>query len=85
MPLYLFLALATLKYVLNSICNIQRNFLWRGSEKKRKWALVGWDKLCKQKHAGGLNLRDPKLMGNSLGEKTWWKWLDTPTTPWAQL
>lgn len=56
MPLYLFSTLDTLESVLRNICNIQRNFLWWGSEEKRKWALVRWDKLYTPIFFGGLGL-----------------------------
>jgi hypothetical protein len=28
-----------------SVFPLQRNFLWRGAEDKKKWALVAWEKL----------------------------------------
>eukprot|EP00253_Pinus_taeda_P021283 PITA_21283 len=58
MPLYLFSVLATPKWVLKRIKNIQRNLLWGSTGQNSKWALVKWDKVCKPKKQGGLGLRD---------------------------
>jgi hypothetical protein len=43
---YLFTALATPQSVIKAIKNLQRNFLWHGHHPEKKWALVGWDKIC---------------------------------------
>lgn len=43
-PHHLYSALAALKAISNTIRNLQRNFLWRGLEKKHKRALVTWEK-----------------------------------------
>lgn len=58
-PHYMYLALAASKSVSCTIRNIHRSFLSRGSENKRKWVLVTWDRVCKPKKMGGLGLRDP--------------------------
>jgi hypothetical protein len=49
-----FTALAAPKSVIQAIRNIQHNFLWHGHQPNKKWALVGWDKLCKPKNLGGI-------------------------------
>ena len=48
-PHYFYLVMVAPKSISYTITNIQRNFLWRGSEKKQKWALVSWEKVCKPK------------------------------------
>lgn len=53
MPLYLFSVLAAPKWVLKSIRNLQRNFLWGSSVLNKKWALVNWNEVCQQKVVGG--------------------------------
>eukprot|EP00253_Pinus_taeda_P023057 PITA_23057 len=67
------------------IKNIQRDFLWGKGEEKKKWALVAWDKLCKPKAHGGLELHDPETLSRVLGAKLWWRWLKESATPWAKL
>lgn len=53
MPLYLFSVLATPKWVLKRIKNLQRNFLWGSSGQNRKWALVKWMIVCLPKNTVG--------------------------------
>jgi hypothetical protein len=74
-PAYLFSALAAPQSVIKKIRNLQRNFLWHGHNPDKKWALVSWDKVCKPKSLGGLGLRDPGKLNNTMGEKIWWRWL----------
>jgi hypothetical protein len=69
LPTYLFTALATPQSVIQAIRNIQRNFLWHGHHPNKKWALVGWDKICKPKSLGGLGLQGPRETESSYGGK----------------
>jgi hypothetical protein len=85
LPTYLFTALVTPKPVIRAIRNLQRGFLWHGHQPNKKWALVGWDKLCKPKALGGLGLRDPGKLNQVMGAKMWWRWLKTPTALWVQI
>jgi hypothetical protein len=84
-PAYLFSALAAPQSVIKKIRNLQRNFLWHGHNSDKKWALVSWDKVCKPKALGGLGLRDPGKLNNTMGAKIWWRWIKNPIEIWAQL
>eukprot|EP00253_Pinus_taeda_P031160 PITA_31160 len=57
------------------IREIIRNFIWRGADQKKKWALVSWCQLTERKEKGGLGLRDPETLNKVLGAKIWWRWL----------
>jgi hypothetical protein len=46
---YMMSVFPTPKGILQKIRAIQRDFLWQGAENKKKWALVAWEKVCKQK------------------------------------
>jgi len=70
--------------ILQKIRTIQRSFLWSGNTKKKKWALVAWNKLCTSKAAGGLNLIDPSTINMTCGAKLWWRWLKETNLPWAR-
>eukprot|EP00253_Pinus_taeda_P016878 PITA_16878 len=39
-----------------------RNFIWRGADQKKKWALASWSQLTERKEKGGLGLRDPETL-----------------------
>lgn len=67
------------------IRNIQRAFLWGKGEKKKKWALVDWEKICKPKTNGGLGHDDPETLDKVLGEKLWWIWLKESDAPWTKV
>lgn len=71
MLLYLFSILATPKWVLRNIRNLQRNFLWGSSGHNIKWALVKWTEVCLLKSVGGLGLRDPLHSNNIMGVRIW--------------
>jgi hypothetical protein len=74
-----------LKHVIRAIKTLQHNFLWHEYQSNKKWALVGWDKLCMPKNQGGLGLRDPGKLNQVMGAKIWWRWLKAPTTAWASI
>jgi hypothetical protein len=57
---------------LQKIRTIQRDFLWRGVETKKKWALVAWEKVCKPKIKGGLGLQDPQVTNDAYRAKLSW-------------
>jgi hypothetical protein len=84
-PLYLFSALVISKTILNVIKGLQRNFLWQGSLASKKWALVTWNTICKPKDKGGLGLRDPEILNQTLGAKNWWRWLQQNEELWSHL
>jgi hypothetical protein len=85
LPTYLFTVLAAPKHVIKAIRTLQRNFLWHGHQPNKKWALVGWDKICMPKSQGGLGLRDPGKLNQVMGAKIWWRWLKAPATAWASI
>eukprot|EP00253_Pinus_taeda_P026517 PITA_26517 len=61
---------------------IIRNFIWRGVDQKKKWALVSWGQLTERKEKGGLGLRDPETLNKVLGAKLWWRWLGGGNDLW---
>eukprot|EP00253_Pinus_taeda_P001915 PITA_01915 len=85
MPLYLFSILAAPKWVLKSIRNLQRNFLWSSAATNRKWALVKWSNVCMPKEKGGIGLRDPEKSNSIMNAKIWWQWITCPDKPWGKI
>ena len=73
------------KSVLRDLRNIQRKFLWSGTQDPHEWALVNWDSVCKPKSQGGLGLTDPEKAGLIVGAKLWWHRLTHSQEPWAKL
>jgi hypothetical protein len=73
------------KGIIQKIRTKKREFLWRGAETRKKWALVAWEKVCKLKRKGGLGLHDPQATNEAYGVKLWWRWVKETTTPWVNL
>jgi hypothetical protein len=84
-PTYLMSVFPTPQGILQKSRSIQRDFLWRGAETKKTWALVAWEKVYKPKRKGGLGLQDPQTTNNAYGTKLWWCWVKETTTPWVNL
>eukprot|EP00253_Pinus_taeda_P024197 PITA_24197 len=67
------------------IREIIRNFIWRGADQKKKWALASWSQLTERKEKGGLGLRDPEILNKVLGAKLWWRWLSGGNDLWKTI
>lgn len=51
----------------------RRRFFWQGCNKKRRYYLVKWSKICRSKNKGGLGIIDLRKQNISLMVKWWWK------------
>ena len=65
----------------NMVC-LFKKLLWKGSQEKRKWALLSWDKLTLPKLKGGLGLRDLFTLNQVMGVNLWWRWLQGGVALW---
>eukprot|EP00253_Pinus_taeda_P007886 PITA_07886 len=74
-PVYPLSIMAAPLGICTRIREIIRDFIWRGADQKKKWALVSWSQLTERKEKGGLGLRDPEILNKVLGAKIWWRWL----------
>lgn len=55
-----------------AIDKIQRNFLWTGTEEKKRMPLIAWDQVCKPVREGGLGIRKITSMNKALLAKQGW-------------
>eukprot|EP00253_Pinus_taeda_P024695 PITA_24695 len=83
-PIFILSTLPAPKEAMLRSRNIQRDFLWGKGEEKKKWALAAWEKICKPKAHGGLELADPEILNKVLGAKLWWRWLKESNSSWAK-
>lgn len=58
--------------VIKQIREIQRKFLWNGTDLKRSYNWVHWDVVCKPRDDGGLEVKCLEVMNATLLSK--WKW-----------
>ena len=71
--------------VIKRIEKLQRDFLWHGHEKKKKFHLIKWSQVCKSKEDGGLGIRTLKETNLALLGKWLWKIGDGSEALWKQL
>lgn len=75
MPIYQMTNQAIPKTICQKMMEILKKFLWQGTNKAKKWALLSWKWLSKTLTEGGLGLRDPYILNQVMGEKLWWRWI----------
>lgn len=56
-PTYALSFFKNLSKYADSLDKIQRNFLWSGSEEKKRMDLISWDQICKLINDSGLGIR----------------------------
>ncbi|XP_059315810.1 uncharacterized protein LOC132066523 [Lycium ferocissimum] len=70
--------------VVKEVDKVCRDFLWGNSEEKRKIHLVAWEKLCRPKGQGGLNIKCCKVWNMaSMGKLIWWL-MERPNILWVK-
>jgi hypothetical protein len=85
LPIYQFSGRMCPKGIYSALVSKFSRFLWQGTQDKRKWALLSWDKLIKLKTASGISLRDPCILNTVLGAKLWWRWTMGGPDLWKQI
>ncbi|XP_058741406.1 protein NRT1/ PTR FAMILY 4.2-like [Vicia villosa] len=64
---------------------MQSNFLWGGSEEKRKMHWVSWNDLCLPVEKGGLGVRNLEDFNNALPLKWNWRIFGASNTLWYRI
>uniref|UniRef100_A0A453BTU3 Reverse transcriptase domain-containing protein n=1 Tax=Aegilops tauschii subsp. strangulata TaxID=200361 RepID=A0A453BTU3_AEGTS len=62
----------------------RRKFFWHGCNKKNRYYLVKWKRVCRLKGKGGLGVKDLRKQNISLMVK-WWSKLETQIGVWQNL
>ena len=63
---------------------MRRNFFWQGNEDKKKFHLVKWEEVIKNKKEGGLGIRNMKKK-TSLMLKWLWKFMTGENMLWREV
>nr|XP_009603288.1 uncharacterized protein LOC104098298 [Nicotiana tomentosiformis] len=61
-----------------------RDFLWGGSEEQRKVSLIAWDKICRPKKCGDLNIKACKEWNKAYVGKLRWQVIEKKDTLWVK-
>ena len=78
---YMFSSMMTPKTILRDLRNIQRKFLWSGTQDPHKWAMVKWDIICTPKSQGGLGICNLEKESIVSEVKLWWRWVTHTQEP----
>lgn len=62
----------------------RRKFFWQGCNKKMRYHLVKWGRICRSRDKGGLGVKDLRKQNISLMVKWWWK-LETQNGLWQKI
>nr|KYP51226.1 Putative ribonuclease H protein At1g65750 family [Cajanus cajan] len=71
--------------VISQLESLLKNFLWGGDDEHRKIAWVSWDDVCKEKHYGGLGVRDLRSFNLALLGKWRWRLLVERDCLWVKV
>jgi hypothetical protein len=72
------------KTTMKNLDKMRRRFFWQGGSLKKKYHLVKWSKVCKDKNKGGLGIKDPRKVNTRLLCKWWWA-LQTGDGLWQEI
>ncbi|XP_075093712.1 uncharacterized protein LOC142173026 [Nicotiana tabacum] len=61
-----------------------RDFLWGGFEEQRKVSLIAWDKICRPKKCGDLNIKAYKEWNKAYVGKLRWQVIEKKDTLWVK-
>ncbi|XP_010676027.1 uncharacterized protein LOC104891937 [Beta vulgaris subsp. vulgaris] len=71
--------------ILSSLDKTYRNFFWNKDPNAKSPNLIGWDKICKPKVAGGLGFRKAEVNNQALQMKLLWRIVKNDTNLWVNL
>lgn len=84
-PIYQISCQAIPKSISQKMVAMFKKFLWKGTNKTRKWALISWEWLSRLSKDGGLGLRDPFIVNQVMGAKIWWRWTQGSQDLWKVI
>jgi len=73
------------KGVAKEIVNMQRKFLWGGTNEGRPMPLVNWKLVQQRKDRGGLGVGDIEFKNDALLLKWWWRYATEDNVMWKKV
>ena len=71
--------------ILQGIDRLSRNFLWGSSKTKKKFHLIGWEKITKSRDEGGLGIHAAKPKNTALLAKLNWRFNTEKSSLWVRV
>ena len=84
-PAYMMSVFPAPDKVIQRIDALRRNFFWRGNEDKKKFHLVKWEEVIKNKKEGRLGIRNMNKQNKSLMLKWLWKFIVGENMLWREV
>ncbi|WMV41678.1 hypothetical protein MTR67_035063 [Solanum verrucosum] len=84
-PAYMMFVFPAPDNVIQRIDALRRSFFWQGNEDKKKFHLVKWEEVIKNKKEGGLGIRNMKKQNKSLMLKWLWKFMTGENMLWREV
>ena len=72
------------KNFIEKLAKHRMRFFWQGCNKKKRYYLVKWNRICRSRDKGGLGIKDLRKQNISLMVKWWWK-LETQNGLWQEI
>lgn len=85
LPIYYMSLFKIPKNVAKELDRLQANFLWGGSEVRKKIHLIKWKEITMDKQKGGLGIRDIGLTNQCMLFKWWWRFALENDALWKAL
>jgi hypothetical protein len=70
--------------IYSSLDKLNRDFLWRSTDERKKIHMVSWNKVCRPRDLGGLGLYSAKARNLALLAKLNWRVMEEPDSLWAK-
>lgn len=84
-PIYSTLVFKLPTSVANKIDSLCRGFLWSGEESKKKFALMAWKTICRDKKEGGLGISHVTIVSEALRGKMAWRLATEENKQWIDV
>ena len=84
-PIHTMSTIALPSSSLNQLVKIARSFIWGSIDGTRKQHLVSWERICKPKREGEIDIQLAKEMNVALLAKLGWRKLNTEDGLWVNI
>lgn len=84
-PIYLMSCISMPSGVYMALMKKLRKLFWQGTDTKKKFALIAWDKVCNPIENGGTGIKNQLWQNKALGAKLFWKIHKEQHLKWVRI